>query len=326
LNDKYATWDYRDSELWLRSSAKKELPPLIITAAITGGVHGKEINPNHPETPREQAEQTLECYRLGASMVHIHARSAENPAEDDSSPERFREINGLIREKCPEIIINNTSSSKGLDTPGGKAAPVRERLKFMDANPEVCSMNLGPLMGRIKMRARPPYRPEPINMEVTTPVNFTLIETIARMCMEKGIKPEMEIWHHGQFPVARYLIDQGMVKPPFWMQLIMGNGNGADATPKNLIHEMELAPSGAVLSVSGMTPYAVEMQTLAILLGMHVRCGMEDTPYYNRGEMATGNAQIVERVVRLAGELGRKIATPMEARRMMGISEKPSRY
>jgi 3-keto-5-aminohexanoate cleavage enzyme len=326
LDAKHDNWDYRDSEMWLRGVAKRELPPLIITAAITGGVHGKEINPNHPETPEEQADQTLECYKLGVSMVHIHARMAENPAEDSADPARFREINGLIREKCPEIIVNNTSSSKGLDTPGGKAAPVMERLKFMEANPEVCSLNLGPLMGRIKMRARPPYRPEPVEMEVTTPVNFTLVETIARMTMEKGIKPEMEIWHHGQFPVARHLIDLGLVKTPYWMQLIMGNGNGADATPKNLMHEMQLAPAGAVLSVSGMTPYALQMQVMAILLGMHVRCGMEDTPYYNRGELATGNAQIVERVVRLARELGRDIATPKQARQMMGISEKPSRY
>jgi 3-keto-5-aminohexanoate cleavage enzyme len=326
LNDKPAAWDYRDPELWLRSTAKKELPPLIITAAITGGVHGKEINSSHPETPEEQAEQTLECYRLGASMVHIHARSAENPAEEDSSPERFREINGLIRENCPEIIINNTSTGRNPDMPGSQTAPIRERLKFLDALPEVCSMNLGPLMGRIKMKARPPYRPEPVNMETATTVNFSLIETIAHMCIERDIKPEMEIWHQGQFPVARYLIDNNLVKPPYWMQLIMGNINGADATPKNLIHEMELAPAGAVLSVSGMTPYAVEMQTLAILLGMHVRCGMEDTPYYNRGELAAGNAQIVDRVVRLAGELGRKIAKPLEARRMMGISEKPRRY
>jgi 3-keto-5-aminohexanoate cleavage enzyme len=318
--------DIHDQDEWLRRSIKRELPPAIVTVAITGGIQGKEINPNHPETPKEQAEQTYECYKLGASMVHIHARCEDDPSESSTDPERYREINALIREKCPDIIINNTTSNKALNTNDENAAPLEDQLKSLDANPEVCSLNMGPLMGRLKLRPRPPYRPESVTMEVVTAVNLISIETIAKTTMERGIKPEIEIWHHGQIPVLRGIINQGLVKPPYWLQFVLGNNNGADPTPKNLIHEIDLAPKDSIVSVAGLMPFQTQMATMALLLGLNVRTGMEDNPYYDKGELCTGNAQLVERVIRLAKELGREIATPKQARQMMGISEKPSKY
>jgi 3-keto-5-aminohexanoate cleavage enzyme len=306
--------------------SRKELPPLIITAAITGGSHGKEISPHHPETFEEQLEQTVECYKLGASMVHIHVRDTENPTLSSSDPQRFREINGLIREKCPEIIINNTSSSRGIETLTGKAMSYEEIFRSLEANPEVCSLTLGPLTGRMKLRERPPYRTETVTVGATTPENFDYIEGLARIALKRDIKPELEIWHHGMIPVLRYFIDQGLFKPPYWVQFVMGHPSGSDATPWNLLHEMTLVPRESVISVAAMMAFQTPMLTTAIVLGLNVRTGMEDNPYYNKGELATSNAQLVERVVRIAREVGRDIATPLQARQMMGLSEKPRQY
>ena len=101
-------WECVSQYEWIKRTASGTLPPLIITVAITGGAQGKEINPNHPETAEEQAEQTHECYKLGASMVHIHIREPGNPAKSSGDPAVYKQVNGMIREKCPDIIINNT--------------------------------------------------------------------------------------------------------------------------------------------------------------------------------------------------------------------------
>jgi len=327
MNEKLGVWDFWDSNEWLKRAGRKELPPMIITVAITGGIQGKDINPNHPEMPEEQAEQTYECYKLGASIVHVHARHPDNPTADCSDPAVYRKINGLIREKCPEIIINNTTSNNALNTSSDrKAVNLEEQFRSLEADPEMCSLNLGPRMGKLKLRARPPYRPEPVSMNVSTPITFDSVETIAGIALKRGIKPELEVWHHGQISIARYLIENDLVKPPYWIQFVMGGGNAADATPKNLLHELELAPRDSNISVAGLIPFQTQMATMAIILGLNVRTGMEDNPYYDKGVLATGNAQLVERVVRIARELGRDIATPKQARQMIGISEKPSRY
>ena len=102
-------WNYTSPQDWLNRVAKGNLPPLIISVAITGGAHGKEINPNHPETAEEQAQQTYDCYSAGASMVHIHARQPANISLTSGNPADYRRVNALIREKCPEIIIMDTT-------------------------------------------------------------------------------------------------------------------------------------------------------------------------------------------------------------------------
>ena len=316
-------WDPRDQGEWVARVAGGNLPPLMITVAITGGVQGKEINPNHPESPDEQVAQLEECYKLGATMVHLHVRQKENPSLTTPDPARYRMVNAMIRERCPEIIINNT-------TGGGIGAETEEaRLSSTQANPELCSLDMGPICARFTLRKRKPPlsgRDEDIELDSCSAVTYGETEKYARIMMEKGIKPELEVWHTGQFTLVRNLINQGLVKPPYLISLVMGFASGAYATPKEVIHMMECAPMPSVFSVLGVGLFQTPMVATGITLGINVRTGMEDNVLYKKGELCTSNAQLVERVVRMARELGREIATPKQARQMLGLSEKPSQY
>ena len=316
-------WDPTDQQEWLRLAVNQSLPPLVISVAITGGVQGKEINPNHPETAEEQAAQTHECYKLGASLVHVHVRRPDNLSLTTSSPVDYRRVNALIREKCPEIIINNT-------TGGGIGAESEEaRLASTEANPEVCSLDMGPLAVRGKLKKRlPPLtgRPEDIEMDVASRTTYGETEKYARIMLEKGIKPELEVWHTGQYWLVRNLIEKGLVRPPYMIQFVMGFSSGAYATPQELLHLMDCAPKPSVFSVLGVGLLQIPMVAMGILLGINVRTGMEDNVLYKKGELCTGNQQLVEKVVRMAREFGREIATPRQARQMLGLSEKPSQY
>jgi 3-keto-5-aminohexanoate cleavage enzyme len=313
-------WEYTNPQEWLNRVAKGNLPPLIITVAITGGAHGKEINPNHPETAEEQAQQTCDCYNAGASMVHIHARQPANLSLTSGNAADYRRVNALIREKCPEIIIMDTSG-------GGMGVGEEEALASIEANPEVASIDMGPLAVRFFFKKRPEVgRAEDFEGEGATGTTFGRTEKFAKAMLEKGIKPEMEVWHSGQLWLVQNLIDKGLVKPPYLIQFVMGFQSGAYATPKEVLHLLESAPKPSVLFVMGVGHWQTSMITTGILLGINVRTGMEDNVLYGRGELCRDNAQLVERVVRVARELGREIATPKQARQMLGLSEKPSQY
>lgn len=314
--------DIRNERDWLRRIAKSELPPVIITVAITGGMQGKEVNPALPESPEEQSEQTCDAYKSGASIVHIHARKPDNLSETSSDPKRYREINGMIREKCPEIIINNS-------TGGGPGMSNEERMASLQANPEMASLNMGPTSFRTTFKKRQPPlsgRPNDITMDYTWPLTFGDNEVFARAMFERNIKPEMEVYNPGNLWMVHNVIDKGLVKSPYFIQFVMGFQLGIQPTPKNLVIEVEASPMPSLFNVAGLGPHQITMTTMALLLGLNVRVGLEDNNFYRKGELCTSNAQQVERVVRLARELGRRIATPREARQMLGLSEEPSRY
>jgi len=316
-------WDPTDQQEWLKLAAKDNLPPLIISVAITGGVQGKETNPNHPETAEEQAQQTYDCYKAGASHVHLHVRRPNSLGQTTSIPDDYRRVNALIREKCPDIIINNT-------TGGGLSVETEEeRLAPTEANPEICSLDMGPLAFRAVVKKRPPPltgRPEDIEWDGASATSFAETEKYAKVMLEKGIKPELEVWHSGQLWLVRNLIEQGLVKPPYFIQFVMGFQSGAYATPKELLHLLECAPKPSVFSVIGVGTLQNLMVAMGIVLGINVRTGMEDNILYKKGELCKDNAQLVERVARMARDLNREIATPIQARQMLGLSEIPSRY
>ena len=310
-------------EQWIARVAAGNLPPLMITVAVTGGVQGKEINPNHPETAEEQVSQLQECYKLGASMVHLHVRQPDNPALTSPDPAEYRRVNGMIREACPEIIINNT-------TGGGIGAQTEEaRLASTGANPEVCSLDMGPICSTFTLRKRKPPlfgRDEDVQLDGCSSITYGGTEKYARIMLEKGIKPEMEVWHTGHYTLVRNLIAKGLVKPPYLIGIVMGFASGAYATPKEVIHMIECAPKPSVFSVLGVGLYQTPMVATGITLGINVRTGMEDNVLYRKGELCRDNAQLVERVVGIARDFGREIATPKQARQMLALSEKPSQY
>jgi len=319
------SWNYSDPREFIRMMRGQDFPPLIISVALTGGIHGKEVNPNLPETPEEQAQQAYECYKAGAAVVHIHARDpATGYASPSTNPAHYRRINKLIREKCPDIIINNT-------TGGGLGLSTEERIRSLDADPEIASLNMGPLAWKALLKKREPPlsgRDNDVLMDSVWPPTFSWKETeiFAQKMLEKNIKPEMEVYHQGQFQLVYNLIDKGLVKPPYLIQFVMGAPSAVLPTPHNLISMLYHVPPNTVVSVIGIGAAQLYMSTLAIAMGLHVRVGLEDNIYYRKNELAKSNAQLVERVVRIARELNREIATPEQARKMLNIPLEPKQY
>lgn len=319
-------WDYRDIREYLKRQARAEWPPLMITVAPTGGVHGKEMNPNLPESPEEQAEETYAAYQAGASIVHVHARLKDTGYADvSSSSEDYRHLNALIREKCPDMIINNT-------TGGGYGMPLEQRIKSLDALPEMASLNLGPLPVKFTLRKRSPPltgRPEDVDLDVTDPEMphpWQETELLSKTMLQKGIKPELELYNDGQLWLVHNLVDKGLLKQPYFIQLVLGTSGGTYSTPKTAMFMVDLLPQPCLVNVAGMGGAQLTVNTVGIIMGWHIRTGMEDNVYYKRGEKAKTNADLVARIVRIAKEVNREIATPSQAREMLGISKTPRSY
>jgi len=314
-------WDYRNTYEWMQRT-QKGLPPLIISCAITGGVQGKEFNENLPETPEEQAEQTYETYKAGASIVHVHARNPEIWWMTSANPDDYLKINTLIRAKCPDIIINNT-------TGGGPELTTEQRMASIYANPELCSLNLGPFVLKVPMkeRAEPLPHPRPAMVyDRCIPNSYADITLYATTMKEKGIKPEMELYHPGMYWVVNDLLAQGLLDPPYDIQFVMGFQTSSFPTPANLLSLVNELPEQSIFFTIGVGPFQLPMTVMSVLLGGHVRVGMEDNLYYARGQKLKSNAELVARIVRIAKEMNREVATPAQAREMLGISATPSSY
>ncbi|MFC1910102.1 3-keto-5-aminohexanoate cleavage protein [Chloroflexota bacterium] len=314
------TWNHADPYEYVRRIEREEMPPLIITVAITGGGAGKERNTNLPETFEEQAKSAHEAYNAGASSVHIHARD-ETGAETSTDPLRYREINRRVRELCPDIIIGNTTGVSPWDS--------RDKaVKILDAEPEICSLNMGPFhIYMLQKRREPPLqgRTEDIQRDDILLGTWQDIRRIAQIAQQRGIKPEMELYNASMFWNVQKLIKEGLLNKPYWMQLIFSTGF-EPPTPKALVHMIDFIPADSLWSVIGVGAHQLPMTTMSIIMGGHVRVGFEDNLFYRRSELAVSNAQLVERTVRIARELGREIATPSQARNMLGIPEIPKKY
>jgi 3-keto-5-aminohexanoate cleavage enzyme len=313
-------FDYRDAYAWMERVSS--LPPLVITAAVNGGVQGKEANPALPEKPAEIAAAAREACEAGASVVHIHGRDPHDWAQCTNDPDDYAEINALVREACPEVIINNT-------TGGGPATTMEGRLACLAAMPEMASLNLGPDMSRFRLPERPAplEHPHPeLVYDDCVPWTYGGIERVAEEMKRLGIRPELELYHPGHYWVSRDLIDAGLIAPPYVFQFIMGYQTSSFPTVRNLVGLIEELPPEARFSVVGIGKFQWPMVTMSILLGGNVRVGLEDNVYLKRGRKLSGNGEAVEKVVRLAEELNREIATPAQAREMYGVAPKPSAY
>jgi 3-keto-5-aminohexanoate cleavage enzyme len=315
-------WNYRDPYEWMRRVRTSGFPPLVICVAITGGIQGKEANPNLPETPEEQAEQTYEAYKAGASVVHTHVRDPKGWYNCSGDTEQYRLVNGMIREKCPEIIINNT-------TGGGPGMTPEERLCVLDAKPEVATLNMGPDVFKMTLKERrapiPHPRPE-TKIEGCSATDYAEVAMFAKRMKEKGIKPEMEIYQPGMYWIAEDLMAQKLIDPPYLFQFVMGYQTSFYGTPHNLLTFIQELPANSVYEVAGVGPFQMPMTVMSVLLGGHVRVGLEDNVFYRRGQLLKSNAEAVERIVRIARDMNREIATPAQARQIFGVSSKPSQY
>lgn len=276
---------------------------LIITAALTGGIHGKEANPALPEQPAEIIRDAVECWNAGAAVVHLHARDRKGRGVGD--PAIFARMNEGIRERT-DLVVQNTT--------GGPGIPVEERISSLDAVPDMASLNMGSVVFFIGAGDNPTERPF-MNLR-------SEIEAFARAMLERSVKPELEVYNPSMFGEVDNLIGKGLLEKPYCVNMVMNVGGmgGYPGTPGNLLAMIDHLPGGAVFNVSGVGRAQLTLNTMAILLGGHARVGLEDNVFYRGGELAEGNAQFVERIVRLAGELGREVASPDEARRMMGVA------
>jgi 3-keto-5-aminohexanoate cleavage enzyme len=313
-------WDYDDPYQWMERTTK--FPPLIITAAVNGGIQGKESHPALPELPDEIAAQAQEAYEAGASIIHIHGRDPGNFTNCTEDPEVYREILGKVREKCPELVLNIT-------TGGGPTTTDEGRIASLDSGPEMASLNLGPDMERFTLAARKPPLPHPreaMVVDMCMPFTYGFIDRLAGVMLEKGIKPELEIYHPGEYWVTRELIERGLIKPPYQHQFVMGVQTCTYPTPWNVMAMLRELPPDSMFTVAGIGKYQWSLAATSIILGGNVRVGLEDNLYLNRGQKLKGNGEAVQKVVRLAKEFGREIATPAQARQMLGLSATPSTY
>lgn len=313
-----AWFNYTDSHEFMER-IRAGLPPLIICVACNGGIQGKEANEFIPETAAEIAESVHAAYEAGASMVHIHARNPSQLTEGARDTETWREVLHEVRQACPEIIINATTGA-------GPGMTMEERSACLAAGPEVASLNLAPDMSKFKLkeRAAPLSFPRPA-MEIDECIPFTYgqIHQFAAEMKRRGIKPELELYHPGCAWVVDYLIEHDLVEKPYWMQTVMGYQTGSFPTVVNTLDLLKEFPKGALWLCSAIGPFQLPLTTFATLMGGHVRVGLEDNVYYSRGRKAKGNAELVQRAVRVSHELNRAVATPAQARAILNLPAKP---
>jgi 3-keto-5-aminohexanoate cleavage enzyme len=270
--------------------------PVIVTAALTGGIHGKEANPNLPETPAEVAAAARECERAGAAVVHLHARRPNG--ERAFSTERFQTLTDAVREATEDVVIQHST--------GGTGAPAEVRRGSLRTAPppEMASLDVGPLN-----RAR----------HLTAENTRGTIDSYAAEMRERGIVPELEAFNSGHRNEVHRLVERDAVPEPPYVNLIFGPGTLERPHPRNLLNAVADLPDGAEFNTLAFGPHQLPLTTVAMTLGGHVRVGLEDNLYYRRGELATSNAQLVERTVSIAETLGRPAATPAEARAILDL-------
>lgn len=265
---------------------------VIITVAPTGSVPTRQHTPHVPLTPDEIAEDVFRCWEAGAAIAHIHARDVHNSPTTD--PAVFAEIGEKIRSRCDIIVMIST---------GGRASSlVEDRAAPLSLNPEMASLTTGSTNFGT-------------SAYINTPAD---IERLATEMRDRGIKPEIEVFDSAMIANALRLAGAGVLPPPLHFQFVMGVQGAIPATAKNLLHLVESIPPGSTWSVAGIGRAQLAMGTLALVMGGHVRVGLEDNLQYTKGMLAT-NVQLVERVVRLAAEIGRPVCTPAEARVVLGL-------
>jgi 3-keto-5-aminohexanoate cleavage enzyme len=271
---------------------------LIITAAITGSRITRDIAPYIPITPEEIAQSAMECWEAGAAVVHIHVRDSKTGLGTQDLG-LFRKVVEPLREKTDLVLSLTTSGIPG------RNLPIEERLQSLELRPELASFDAGS-----------------INLGGTAFINTPeFLEGAAKAMKEKGVKPELEIFDVGMMVTCLRMRDQGLLEEPLHFQFVLGTPWGIPATPKSFLHLYDYLPENSTWSVIGIGKGHLPMAMMGLIMGGHIRVGMEDNIYYEKGVLAKSNAQFVERIARIAREYGREIATPEEARQILRLPE-----
>jgi len=275
----------------------------IITVATTGAWPTKKDNPNIPLTPAEIADDIYECWKAGASIAHLHMRDENGNGTMDKN--RFAETVRFLREKYPEcdIILNMTTSGDL------HATDETRQIHLKELRPELGTFDCGSMNW----------------MHTSLFINSPkFLEELGRNMQEWGVKPEVECFDPGMIANAAYYLKKGVLKAPIHFQFCMGCANGIPGSVKSLLFMLETAEElvgkgNFTWSTFGVGRSAMEILYAGVALGGHVRVGMEDNVFYSKGVLAESNKQFVERARRIIEEFGCEVATPEEARQILGL-------
>ncbi len=280
---------------------------LIITAAVTGGEYvSKASTPYVPSTVDEIVDEVVRSVEAGASIVHLHAKDPEtgDPWSGDPNPV-LREYVDRIRERV-DVVINLTTGGGRVGNPPERWDElVRERCGL---GQEMMSLNMG-TMNR--------WMEHPTGRIFLNTID--VIERWVGYMAEAGVKPEHEVYDTGMINVCRQLAEKGVAPEPLHIQFVMVGRTGILPTPKALLYCLDQIPDGWTWSVCALGRHEIPISAVAMTLGGHVRVGFEDNIYLRRGVLAKSNAELVEKVVNIARELDRPVATPDEARELLGL-------
>jgi len=285
----------------------------IISCAVTGSAPTPEKNPAVPVTPEAIATSAIDAAAAGAAIAHIHVRDPETGGRSIEF-EHYREVVERIRDSGSELIINLTTG------PGAKFVPGEEypaqagtgtllmtaadRVRHVeDLRPEICSLDVATMNFRDSVFLNAP----------------DILRDMARRITAAGVKAEIEVFDTGHIELARQLIDEGLLPRPAYFQLCLGIPYGATASPEAMMFMRDRLPEGSQWSAFGISRWQFPMVGQAVLLGGHARVGLEDNIYLGPGELAPSNAALVERARSIIESLGGAVATPDEARAILGL-------
>ena len=297
---------------------------IIITCAVTGSIHTPTMSPHLPVTPAEIAAEAVAAAQAGAAIIHLHARDPESgrPSADSA---HFRAFLPQIKAQCDAVL--------NISTGGSSLMSLDERLAASRTlEPEMCSLNMGTMnFGIFPLKDRYSnwqHEWEPNLLEATHRVPFTNtfedIETIlGDLGEQKQARFEFECYDMGQIETLAWYLKQGKVQPPLYVQFVLGVLGGMGASPENLM-AMKAAADRLLgtdyeFSVLGAGGAQMRLATMAAVLGGNVRVGLEDSLTIGPGELASGNAQQVQKIRQIVESLGYEIATPSEARQRLGL-------
>jgi uncharacterized protein (DUF849 family) len=286
---------------------------VMISCAVTGSADSVGKNPAVPVTPQQIAASALDAAKAGAAIVHIHVRDPKTtlPSMDGAL---YAEVVDRIRSSGSDVVINLTTGPGGRFSPdaddpmkpgpGTTLRTPRQRVQHvLDLRPEICSLDMG------SMNMGP-------NVFVNTP---PILEAMAKDIREAGVTPELEVFETGHLLLAKRMIETGHIKPPGMFQVCLGIAWGQPATPEAMSYMRNLLPAGCPWFAFGISLHQFPMVAQAVLLGGHVRVGMEDNLYLERGKLTPSNAALVEKAGKIIELLGSQVATPADARQMLGL-------
>ena len=286
---------------------------VMISCAVTGSADTPGKNPAVPVTPEQIATSALDAAKAGAAIVHIHVRDPKTglPSMEGA---HYAEVVDRIRASGTDVVINLTTGPGGRFSPspddpmkpdpGTTLRTPRQRVQHvLDLGPEICSLDMG------SMNMGP-------NVFVNTP---QILEAMATDIREAGVTPELEVFETGHLLLAKRMIETGFIRPPGMFQICLGIAWGQPATTEAMLYMRNLLPQGCTWFAFGISLHQFPMAAQAVILGGHVRVGLEDNLYLERGKLTPSNAALVAKAVKIIELLGCSVATPAEARQMLGL-------